>query len=81
MMGPKKEIKLLTEQKLKQKISELTELDNDAVNAVFDVIDEMIKEIPKELIYETPEQLEGGYCHDDVWIMMDLIKEWLVRVE
>ena len=82
MRVPKKETKpkMLTEQKLKQKISELTELDNDSVLAVFEVIDEFVKEIPEALIYETPDN-NDGYDHDDVWIMMDLIKEWLVRFE
>ena len=35
---------------------------------------EIVKEIPKELIYETPEH-NDGYDHLAVWIMMDLIHD------
>jgi len=42
---------------------------------------EIAEEIPKELIYGTIEYSDG-YCHDDVWIMMDLIHDKIgVRVE
>lgn len=40
------------------------------------------KEIPRELIYDTPEHNEGGYDHIAVWIMMDLIRDEIgVRAE
>ena len=42
---------------------------------------EIEKEIPRELIYETPEH-DDGYDHIAVWIMMDLIRDEIgVRVE
>lgn len=46
------------------------------------LFEEIGKEIPTALIYDTIEQKEGGYDHDDVWIMMDLIHDKIgVRVE
>ena len=42
---------------------------------------EIAKNVPKELIYDTNEH-DDGYCHDDVWIMMDLLHDEIgVRVE
>lgn len=43
---------------------------------------EIVKDIPEALIYGTPEQTMCGYDHDDVWIMMDMIQDYIgVRVE
>lgn len=44
-------------------------------------LDEATRGIPLALIYGTHEQLEGGYCHDDVWIMMDWIKDFFGSLE
>jgi hypothetical protein len=45
------------------------------VNPLLEFVEEAKKEIPPALIYGT-QYNKDGYCHDDVWEMMDWIKKW-----
>lgn len=71
----------MSEGKLSQKISEILVKEGKDPRfdrrQIDDVLEEFYDKIPKALIYGTQEHDMRGYDHDDVWIMMDLIQEYL----